>query len=200
MTDRKPPTSWLSLDFPSGLVIEDPDGNLWRIPEGEAFEGDRRALVPIRPRGDPQFPSEMFLDLVGVAEIARRAPVAPGTVHAWRARHHDFPVPLAELSSGPVWAWSSIERWLALEPPSGRPAAIRVPLLSPAVRAFRNLRGDGSRRTFELRDRMVPGSLDVQVDGQHVQAQELPNGRGFSLVEPPPSGSDIGIDYSSMLG
>lgn len=181
-------------------MIEDPDGHFWRIPEGEAFEGDRQDLVPIRPRGDPQFPSEMFLDLVGVAEIAARAPVAPGTVHAWRARHDDFPVPLAELSSGPVWAWSSIERWLAVQPPTGRPAAIQVPFMSPTVRAFRHLRGDGSRKSFELRDRIVPGSLEVKVDGRPVVARESPTGRGFTLSEPPPSGSDIALDYSSSLG
>lgn len=50
-------------------------------------------------------------ELVGIAEIAERLDVRPVTVHAWRARHSDFPAPLATLSMGLLWAWPDIEAW-----------------------------------------------------------------------------------------
>lgn len=65
---------------------------------------------------------EMMIELVGVAEIAERAGVQPSTVHAWRDRHDDFPVPMAALKAGPVWSWAAVDRWLQVRPPMGRPA------------------------------------------------------------------------------
>lgn len=41
--------------------------------------------------------------LVGIAEIAEIAKVSRQTVINWRNRYSDFPVPLQELKSGPVW-------------------------------------------------------------------------------------------------
>jgi len=60
-------------------------------------------------------------DLVGVAEIARRAGVAWGTVQSWRRRHPDFPAPAARLDMGPVWWWSDVARWTSRERRPGRP-------------------------------------------------------------------------------
>jgi len=60
-------------------------------------------------------------DLVGVAEIARRAGVAWGTVQSWRRRHPDFPAPAADLAMGPVWRWTDVARWTARERRPGRP-------------------------------------------------------------------------------
>lgn len=51
------------------------------------------------------------LDLVGVAEIARMAGVSKQAVANWRARSDDFPKPLSELKSGPVWMASDIRAW-----------------------------------------------------------------------------------------
>jgi predicted DNA-binding transcriptional regulator AlpA len=52
-------------------------------------------------------------DLVGVAEIAERAGVTPDGVHKWRKRHSEtFPRPVVELSSGPVWDYSEVRRWI----------------------------------------------------------------------------------------
>lgn len=50
--------------------------------------------------------------LVGVAEIAKLSGVTPQAVTNWRRRHADFPEPLAELKSGPVWWNIDIVRWL----------------------------------------------------------------------------------------
>jgi hypothetical protein len=50
-------------------------------------------------------------ELVGAAEIAERLASGPGTVHAWRRRHPDFPAPVAELTSAHVWLWPEVERW-----------------------------------------------------------------------------------------
>ena len=51
-------------------------------------------------------------DLVGLAEIAQRAGVSKDAVHKWRARHPDFPAPMAVLAATPVWAYGDIHKWL----------------------------------------------------------------------------------------
>lgn len=66
-------------------------------------------------RGNPA------LDLVSVTEIAQRLGRSLGAIHQARRRHPDFPAPIVTLATGPVWAWSEIERWAAIPRPSGRP-------------------------------------------------------------------------------
>jgi hypothetical protein len=51
-------------------------------------------------------------ELVGVAEIAEMANVSRSAVANWRARNSDFPDPVAELQSGPVFLRSQIRTWL----------------------------------------------------------------------------------------
>jgi hypothetical protein len=51
--------------------------------------------------------------LIGVYEIAELANVSPSAVANWRKRFADFPAPLAELKSGPVFGESEIKLWLA---------------------------------------------------------------------------------------
>lgn len=52
-------------------------------------------------------------DLIGIYEIAELANVSPSAVANWRKRFQDFPAPLAELKSGPVFGESQIKLWLA---------------------------------------------------------------------------------------
>jgi Z1 domain len=51
-------------------------------------------------------------DLVGINEIAVMAGVSSQAVTNWRARSADFPSPLSELASGPVFRKSQIRAWL----------------------------------------------------------------------------------------
>lgn len=51
-------------------------------------------------------------DLVGINEIAALAGVSSQAVTNWRSRSSDFPTPLAELASGPVFRKSQIRAWL----------------------------------------------------------------------------------------
>lgn len=51
-------------------------------------------------------------DLVGINEIATIASVSPQAVANWRTRSPDFPQPLKELASGPVFRRSQIRAWL----------------------------------------------------------------------------------------
>jgi chromosome partitioning protein len=51
-------------------------------------------------------------DFVGVFEIATIAEVSRQAVSNWRARHADFPSPVIELRSGPVFHRKAILRWL----------------------------------------------------------------------------------------
>jgi len=54
----------------------------------------------------------MTESLIGVYEVAELANVSPSAVANWRKRFPDFPAPLAELKSGPVYSESKIRRWL----------------------------------------------------------------------------------------
>lgn len=55
----------------------------------------------------------MTESLIGVFEIAEMANVSASAVANWRKRFKDFPAPLAELKSGPVFSESQIKLWLA---------------------------------------------------------------------------------------
>jgi hypothetical protein len=52
-------------------------------------------------------------DLIGLHEIAAIANVGPSAVANWRNRFKDFPKPLVELKSGPVFRRTNIQAWLA---------------------------------------------------------------------------------------
>jgi hypothetical protein len=51
--------------------------------------------------------------LIGIFEIAELADVSPSAVANWRKRLLDFPAPLAELKSGPVFSENQVKLWLA---------------------------------------------------------------------------------------
>ncbi len=51
-------------------------------------------------------------NLLGIAEIAEFAKVSKQAVGNWRLRYDDFPKPLQQLQSGPVWARETIEAWV----------------------------------------------------------------------------------------
>jgi hypothetical protein len=55
----------------------------------------------------------MSESLIGVFEVAELANVSASAVANWRKRFLDFPIPLAELKSGPVFSESQIKLWLA---------------------------------------------------------------------------------------
>src|SRR3989338_7822869 len=59
--------------------------------------------------------------LIGLFEIAEMANVSPSAVANWRKRYPDFPVPLAELKSGPVFADNQVKLWLARRQASDSP-------------------------------------------------------------------------------
>lgn len=51
-------------------------------------------------------------DLIGLFEIAEIANVSPAAVGNWRKRHLDFPIPVKQLHSGPVFQRRQILYWL----------------------------------------------------------------------------------------
>jgi hypothetical protein len=55
----------------------------------------------------------MTESLIGVFEIAEMANVSASAVANWRKRFPDFPIPLAELKSGPVFSEGEVKLWLA---------------------------------------------------------------------------------------
>src|SRR5258708_6918611 len=51
-------------------------------------------------------------DLIGLHEIAEMAGVGPSAVANWRKRFTDFPAPVVELKSGPVFQTGTVQVWL----------------------------------------------------------------------------------------
>jgi chromosome partitioning protein len=51
-------------------------------------------------------------DLIGLFEIAEMAGVSPPAVANWRKRSQDFPKPVADLKSGPVFLKADVRAWL----------------------------------------------------------------------------------------
>jgi chromosome partitioning protein len=51
-------------------------------------------------------------DLIGLSHIARLADVSPAAVGNWRKRHPNFPIPVKQLQSGPVFQRRQILHWL----------------------------------------------------------------------------------------
>jgi chromosome partitioning protein len=49
--------------------------------------------------------------IVGVSEIAELAGFTRQAILNWRTRYEDFPQPLAELKSGPIWQLSEVIKW-----------------------------------------------------------------------------------------
>ncbi len=64
--------------------------------------------MPSVPRQTESMP------LAGYYEIAAWAGVKRPVVSTWRKRHPDFPQPVAELTTGPVWWWPDVAYWLDL--------------------------------------------------------------------------------------
>ncbi len=65
----------------------------------------------------------MAESLIGVFEIAEMANVSPSAVANWRKRFSDFPVPLADLKSGPVFSENQVKLWLARRAAGGSTSA-----------------------------------------------------------------------------
>jgi hypothetical protein len=53
------------------------------------------------------------VDLIGIYEIASLAGVTQSAVSNWRKRFTDFPTPIVDLKSGPVFNGAQIQVWLA---------------------------------------------------------------------------------------
>jgi hypothetical protein len=53
------------------------------------------------------------VDLIGLYEIAALAVVTPSAVANWRKRFVDFPAPIVDLKSGPVFNGTQVRVWLA---------------------------------------------------------------------------------------
>lgn len=88
-------------------------------------------------------------ELVSVAEVAARAGRSTNTIQSWRRRHPDFPAPVAQLASGPVWTWPSVAEWIAVRARPRRAQqvlpAFESGLPDLATRADTYLEGFGER-------------------------------------------------------
>jgi chromosome partitioning protein len=65
--------------------------------------------------------AEFTEELVGINEIAAMAKVSRQAVANWRVRASDFPTPVSELASGPIFRRSRIRAWLRRHKRKGKP-------------------------------------------------------------------------------
>jgi chromosome partitioning protein len=89
--------------------------------------------------------------LLGTAEVASLLNVSKQTVANWRVRHVDFPAPVAELASGPVWQEGDVVAWAIR---NGIAAAglniksVSKPTTNAVVVAFVNMKGGVGKSTL----------------------------------------------------
>jgi predicted nucleic acid-binding protein len=116
--------AWRAVGWRGSLVDQASFITMRRHGIDVAFAYDRdfesagfRLAAAARPPDD-QYESTLSgeSDLVGVAEIAARSGHPTSTIQSWRRRHAGFPMPFAALASGPVWRWSTVDRWIRAEP------------------------------------------------------------------------------------
>jgi len=81
----------------------------------------------------------MMGELVSIFEIAEMATVTPSAVANWRKRHADFPAPVEELRSGPVFSAPQVKAWLRKR---------RVPMAT--VVSVINLKGGVGKTTITV--------------------------------------------------
>jgi len=91
-------------------------------------------------------------ELVGVAEIAQMVGVSRQRINELVRSDPDFPVPLAELAAGRIWARDDLERWMAARSLTEKGAVVTeiagATVVQPKVFADAQLVGDtlmGSR-------------------------------------------------------
>ena len=92
------------------------------------------------------------MSLVGVAEIAELVGVSKQVIANWRSRKADFPPPVAELKSGPVWSRDAILEWArsedleiqGVEDDDVKPAPTRRAVVS----AMMNMKGGVGKSTL----------------------------------------------------
>ncbi len=93
--------------------------NVLRTALGPPYQGTSTGEVPdaIRVLLEHINPTDPCVDVpfVGVYEISVMAGVTRAAVSNWRARHPDFPKPVADLRSGPVFRRDHIQLWLNKE-------------------------------------------------------------------------------------
>lgn len=75
------------------------------------------------------------MDIVGISEIAGMAGVSSQAVTNWRARASDFPLPLAELASGPIFRRDQVQEWLKRN--NRKPASSAGPNFYSRLRSYR---------------------------------------------------------------
>ena len=92
-------------------------------------------------------------NLIGISEVAKIAGVSRQAVANWRKRSEDFPRPIAELASGPIFQRSHVRAWLRKK---------GVPM--PDVFSTINLKGGvGKTTTTVALAEFMSGRLDKRV-------------------------------------
>lgn len=90
------------------------------------LEAGRRASADEVTRIKAAIRSPIGLKFGDVSSIAEAAATSNGVVHQWRRRHSNFPPPIVQLSTGPVWLMNEVWAWLDTPRANGRPASSKA--------------------------------------------------------------------------
>lgn len=100
----------------------------------------------------------MSANLVGVGEVAEMAGVTKQAVSNWRMRYEDFPRPIQDLQSGPVWNREKVQAWVSTR--KGE---------EPHVLSFLNLKGGVAKTTTAV----ATAEILAQEERKHVLLIDL---------------------------
>jgi hypothetical protein len=91
-------------------------------------------------------------DLAAIGDLARERGISSSAATGWR-RYPDFPKPLIELSTGPVYSRTQVREWQERRWPEGAPGHGKVRRTSPTARAGRRY----AHIAADLRARILAG-------------------------------------------
>lgn len=89
------------------LLTTEPEG-LRDLDEEREVMGVEAHLLEISDRAGPRVRTQR---LGSLSDLADRLGVSRQTLWNWTRRYEDFPLPLAETASGPLWAVREVEEW-----------------------------------------------------------------------------------------
>lgn len=136
----------------------------------------------------------MAEQLIGVFEIAEMAGVTASAITNWRRRSTDFPKPLAELKSGPVFSESSVRRWLSAR---GAVPETRIPGFYDRLAASRDDSEDLRNKVEEVVDLLAKQSTTAQRPGMLLGKVQSGKTRAFLGVVA--RAFDCGYDMAIVL-
>lgn len=136
----------------------------------------------------------MTSDLVGLQEVAEHARVSSSAVANWRRRFPDFPAPVVELASGPVFLGSAVRAWVAARAGSDLEGDKRF---YERLSAMRNDDATLAAKIEETVERLI--ALDTTVERPGMLLGKVQSGKTRAFLGVIAKSFDRGFDVAIVL-